>query len=56
MRYDSDKKRWLELKQAHREGKLDLRDPREIEASKKKQADAQTPGTKRYHISLVPAN
>jgi chromosome segregation ATPase len=56
VRYDTDKKRWLELKQAHREGKLDLRDPREIEASKKKQAEVQKPGTKRYNLYLVPAN
>ena len=34
-RYDADKKRWVDLKQLHREGKLDLRDPKEIEASKK---------------------
>jgi hypothetical protein len=34
-RYDTDKKRWLELKQMHREGKLDLRDSREIEAARK---------------------
>lgn len=54
-RYDADKKRWTELKQLHREGKLDLRDPREIEAAAKKgqQPAAQT---KRYNIYLVPAN
>ncbi|HEX4943327.1 MAG TPA: DUF4124 domain-containing protein [Usitatibacteraceae bacterium] len=34
-RYDADKKRWVELKQMNREGKFDLRDSREIEASRK---------------------
>ena len=55
VRYETDKKRWTELKQLHREGKLDLRDPREIEAAAKKgqQPAAQT---KRYNIYLVPAN
>jgi hypothetical protein len=53
-RYDADKKRWVELKQMHREGKLDLRDPREIEAAKK--PDAAKPGVKKYNLYLVPAN
>lgn len=53
-RYDSDKKRWLELKQAHREGKLDLRDPKEIEAAKKVDP-AKQPGVKKYNIYIVPA-
>jgi len=55
VRYETDKKRWLDLKQAHREGKLDLRDPREIEAAaaKKQQPAAQT---RRYNLYLVPAN
>jgi hypothetical protein len=53
-RYEADKKRWLELKQLHREGKLDLRDPKELEAAKK---DATSkPGTKKYNLYLVPAN
>lgn len=34
-RYDSDKKRWVALKEMQREGKLDLRSPQEIEASRK---------------------
>jgi hypothetical protein len=53
-RYDGDKKRWVELKQMHREGKLDLRDPKEIEASKK--VDTTKPGVKKYNLYLVPAN
>jgi len=53
-RYEADKKRWVELKQMHREGKLDLRDPREIEAAKK--PDASKPGVKKYNLYLVPAN
>lgn len=54
-RFDADKKRWTDLKQMHREGKLDLRDPREIEAAaaKKNQPAVQT---KRYNLYLVPAN
>jgi hypothetical protein len=53
-RYDGDKKRWVELKQMHREGKLDLRDPKEIEAAKK--VDTAKPGVKKYNLYLVPAN
>jgi hypothetical protein len=53
-RYDTDKKRWVELKQLHREGKLDLRDAKEIEAAKK--ADPAKPGVKKYNLYLVPAN
>jgi chromosome segregation ATPase len=54
-RFDADKKRWTELKQMHREGKLDLRDPREIEAAAKKQQQPAAQ-TRRYNIYLVPAN
>jgi len=53
-RYEADKLRWLELKQQHREGKLDLRDAREIEAAKK--GDPSKPGVKKYNLYLVPAN
>lgn len=53
-RYDADRKRWVELKQLHREGKLDLRDPREIEAAKK--GDPSKPAVKKYNLYLVPAN
>ena len=53
-RYDTDKKRWVELKQMHREGKLDLRDPKELEAAKK--GDLNKPGVKKYNLYLVPAN
>lgn len=53
-RYEADKRRWLELKQLHREGKLDLRDPREVEAAKKATA-AQQPPVKKYNLYLVPA-
>lgn len=55
-RYETDKVRWAELKQMHREGKLDLRDPKEIEAAKKS-ADqkAGTTGNKKYNIYIVPA-
>jgi len=53
-RYDADKKRWVELKQMHREGKLDLRDPKDIEASKKIDPAKQT--VKKYNIYIVPAN
>jgi len=53
-RYETDKKRWVELKQMHREGKLDLRDPREVEASKRV-APAKQPARK-YNLYLVPAN
>jgi len=55
LRYETDKRRWQDLKQAHREGQLDLRDPREIEAAEKKkmQPAAQT---KRYTIYIVPTN
>jgi chromosome segregation ATPase len=53
-RYDADKKRWVELKQMHREGRLDLRDPKELEAAKK--GDLNKPGVKKYNLYLVPAN
>ena len=53
-RYDADKKRWVELKQMHREGKLDLRDPKEIEAAKK--PDPSKQAVKKYNLYLVPAN
>jgi hypothetical protein len=53
-RYDIDRKRWVELKQLHREGKLDLRDPREIEAAKKGDPSKQT--VKKYNLYIVPAN
>ena len=55
VRYEADKKRWQELKQAHREGRLDLRDPREIEAAAKK-ANQPAVQTKRYNIYIVPTN
>lgn len=53
-RYDGDKKRWVELKQMHREGRLDLRDPKELEAAKK--PDPAKPGVKKYNLYLVPSN
>ena len=53
-RYDADKKRWADLKQLHREGKLDLRDPKEIEASKKVNPTKQP--VRKYNLYLVPAN
>lgn len=55
-RYETDKVRWAELKQMHREGKLDLRDPKEIEAAKKS-ADqkAGASNNKKYNIYIVPA-
>lgn len=53
-RYEADKKRWVELKQMHREGKLDLRDPKEIEAAKK--PDPSKQAVKKYNLYLVPAN
>ena len=53
-RYDADKKRWVELKQMHREGRLDLRDPREVEASRK--GEPTKTGVKKYNLYLVPAN
>ena len=53
-RYDTDKKRWVDLKQMHREGKLDLRDPREVEASRK--GDPAKQAVKKYNLYLVPAN
>jgi hypothetical protein len=52
-RYDADKKRWAELKQLHREGKLDLRDPKEIEASKK--VEPAKPGVRKYNLYIVPS-
>ena len=54
-RYDEDKKRWLELKQLRREGKLDLRSPAEIAAAEKKQPQPAAQ-TKRYNIYIVPTN
>ncbi len=53
-RYEADKKRWVELKQMHREGKLDLRDPKELEAAKKDPRNR--PGVKKYELYIVPAN
>ncbi len=53
-RYAVDKKRWVELKKLHREGKLDLRDPKEIEAARK--GTPQKPAVKKYNLYLVPAN
>lgn len=55
VRFDTDKKRWTELKQMHREGRLDLRDPREIEAAANRKPPPASQ-TKRYNIYLVPAN
>jgi hypothetical protein len=52
-RYDTDKLRWVELKQLHREGKLDLRDPKEIEASKK--VEPAKPGVRKYNLYIVPS-
>ena len=55
-RYDTDKARWVELKQLHREGKLDLRDPKEIEAAKKTADQKAGAGNnKKYNIYIVPA-
>ena len=54
-RYDEDKKRWLDLKQMRREGKLDLRSPAEIAAAEKKQPQPAAQ-TKRYNIYIVPTN
>lgn len=53
-KYDADKKRWRELKNLKAEGKLDLRDPKEVEAAKKVDPAKQT--TKRYNIFIVPTN
>jgi hypothetical protein len=53
-KYEADKIRWRELKNLKAEGKLDLRDPKEIEASKK--VDPTKPTTKRYNIYIVPTN
>ncbi len=53
---DTDKRRWVELKQMHREGRLDLRSQAEIEASARKAQDTSKPGVKRYNLYLVPAN
>ena len=53
-RYEADKKRWVELKQLHREGKLDLRDPQEVGAAKKASAGQQQP-VKKYNLYQVPA-
>lgn len=54
-RYEADKQRWVELKALHREGKLDLRDPKEVEAAKNAGAGKQAP-TKKYRLYLVPSN
>ena len=51
-RYDADKKRWVELKQMHREGKLDLRDPKELEAAKKR--DRTSPGSRSTTSTSCP--
>jgi hypothetical protein len=53
-RYEADKKRWVELKQMHRDGRLDLRDPKAIEAAKKNDPSKQA--VKKYNLYLVPAN
>jgi hypothetical protein len=53
-RYDADKVRYRELKKIQSEGKLDLRDPRAIEAEKK--GDQPKQAVKRYNLYLVPAN
>jgi chromosome segregation ATPase len=53
-RYDADRDRWVELKRMQSEGKLDLRDPKQIEASKRN--EPAKPGTKKYNLYLVPAN
>jgi hypothetical protein len=53
-RYEADKLRYRELKKMQSEGKLDLRDPRVVEAQKKN--DAGKPAVKRYNLYLVPAN
>ena len=55
-RYETDKVRWAELKQLHREGKLDLRDPREVEAAKNSaEQKAGTGNKQKYNIYIVPA-
>lgn len=54
-RYEADKKRWVELKALHREGKLDLRDPKAVEAAKNAVA-AKQPPQKKYRLYLVPSN
>ncbi|MBL0142317.1 MAG: DUF4124 domain-containing protein [Betaproteobacteria bacterium] len=54
-RYETDKKRWVALKQLKREGKLDLRDQKEIEAARKGDPSKQQ-GVKKYNLYLVPAN
>jgi hypothetical protein len=53
-RYEADKVRYRELKRMQSEGKLDLRDPRAIEAQKKNDPGKQA--VKRYNLYLVPAN
>lgn len=55
-RFEADKKRWVELKRLHREGKLDLRDPREIEAAAKGVETQKQPGARKYRLYLVPSN
>ena len=54
-RFETDKKRWVELKRLHREGKLDLRDPHEVEAAKKAKAGTAQRPVKKYDLYLVPA-
>jgi chromosome segregation ATPase len=55
-RYEADKKRWHELKTLKAEGKLDLRDPKEIETAKKGAADPSKPAPRKYKLYLVPTN
>jgi hypothetical protein len=54
-RYEADKQRWVELKRLHREGKLDLRDPKEIEAAARRGEPGKQP-PKKYRLYLVPSN
>jgi chromosome segregation ATPase len=54
-RYDGDRDRWVELKKMQADGRLDLRDPKAIEAAKKNDP-TQKPGVKKYNLYLVPAN
>jgi hypothetical protein len=54
-RFDADKQRWIELKKLHREGKLDLRDPKEIEAAARRSEPGKLP-PKKYRLYLVPSN
>lgn len=54
-RYDADRDRWVELKKLQADGRLDLRDPKQIEAAKKTDPTTK-PGVKKYNLYLVPAN